>query len=110
MERTALNELKNNPNVIINKADKGNTVVVQDRSTYIQNAMKHLNDLQTYQPLSHNITNALKKVIQDQLSAMKQNGFIIEDWHKFCSPPDEHRAFRLYFLKNSTRTPMASDE
>ena len=110
MERTAINELKNNPNIIINKADKGTTVVVEDRSTYIQNAMKHLNDPQTNQPLSHNIKNALIKVIQDQLSDIKQNGFIIEDWHKFCSPPDEHRTSRLYFLKISTRTPMASDQ
>ncbi len=43
-----------------------------------------LNNPQTYQPLPHNITNSLKKDIQAQVSAMKQNGFIIEDWHKFC--------------------------
>ena len=35
-ERKALNDLINNPHIIINKADKGNTVVVEDRSEYIK--------------------------------------------------------------------------
>jgi hypothetical protein len=35
--------LINNP-MVINKADKGSTIVVQDRSEYIAEAMKHLND------------------------------------------------------------------
>ncbi len=34
-ERKPLNELNNNPNIIINKVDKGNSVVVEDRSTYL---------------------------------------------------------------------------
>ena len=43
-EREALNQLTNNPMLIINKADKGSTIVVQDRSEYIAEATKHLNN------------------------------------------------------------------
>ena len=49
MERKALNKLINNPtfSLVINKADKGSTIVVQDRSDYITEAMEHLNDPNT---------------------------------------------------------------
>ena len=56
-ERKALNDLINNPTLIINKADKGSTVVVQDRSDYIAEAMKHLAD-PNYKKISH--TNSRK--------------------------------------------------
>ena len=42
-ERLALRELINNPRIVINKADKGSTIVVEDRDEYISNAMVHLN-------------------------------------------------------------------
>ena len=59
-EQQALNQLTNNPKLMINKADKGSTIVVQDRSEYIASAMKHLNDQTTYKPLKENITHKLK--------------------------------------------------
>ena len=39
-ERLALKELIQNPHIIINKADKGSTIVVEDRDEYISNARK----------------------------------------------------------------------
>ena len=97
-ERIALKQLMENPLLIINKADKGNTVVIEDRSDYIQNATKHLNDPQTYKPLENDLTNNLKTVIQEKLSLMKQNGFLTEHWYQYCLPPKLHRTSRLYFL------------
>ena len=55
-EQQALNQLTNNPMLIISKADKGSTIVVQDRSEYIAEATKHLNDQTTYKPLRESIT------------------------------------------------------
>ena len=37
-ERLALNELIHNDTIVISKADKGSTVVVEDRKDYINNA------------------------------------------------------------------------
>ena len=48
LTRKELNELINNPHIIINKADKGNTVVVEDRSEYIKNALTQLNNHEIY--------------------------------------------------------------
>ena len=50
-ERLALKELINNPCIVINKANKGSTIVVEDRDEYISNAMVHLNNPNVYEPL-----------------------------------------------------------
>ena len=36
IETKALNELTHNPHTVINKADKGNTIVIEDRTEYIK--------------------------------------------------------------------------
>ena len=56
-ERLALRELINNPRMVINKADKGSTIVVEDRDEYISNAMVHLNHLNLYEPLHIDISS-----------------------------------------------------
>ena len=68
-EQQALNQLINNPTLIINKADKGSTIVVQDRSEYIADALKHLNDQTTYKPLKENTTHKLKELINHKLES-----------------------------------------
>ena len=67
-QRGALNELISNPTLIINKANKVSTIaiVVQDRQDYTSEAMKHLNDPQTYKKLHENITTKLKEIIINQ--------------------------------------------
>ena len=47
-ECKTLQELKCNTDLIINKADKGSTIVVQNKADYIKDALQHLNDSNTY--------------------------------------------------------------
>ena len=105
-ERKALNDLINNPTLIINKADKGSTVVVQDRSDYIAEAMKHLADPNTYIKLQENITHKLKEVITAKLEILYKNGFLLINWYQFCKPPPNHRTSKLYFFKKIHKNPM----
>ena len=60
-ERLALKDLINNPHIVINEADKGSTIVVEDRDEYIKNAMLHLNDPNVYKPLHDDITPILRE-------------------------------------------------
>ena len=105
-ERKALNELINNPTLIINKADKGSTVVVQDRCDYITEANKHLADPKTYKRLNENITSKLKEIITTKLESLYRNGFLLNNWYQFCKPPANHRTSKLYFLKKIHKNPM----
>ena len=47
-ERKALQEIICDRDLIINKADKGSTIVVQNRAEYIKTALEQLNDPITY--------------------------------------------------------------
>ena len=47
-ERKALRELKCNTNLIVSKARKGSTIVVQNKADYIRDALQHLNEPDTY--------------------------------------------------------------
>ena len=62
-ERIALRELILDPHIVINKADKGSTIVVEDRDKYIRNAKVHLNDPFVYKPLYNDISPTLKEAI-----------------------------------------------
>ena len=59
-ERKALKELTTNPHIVLNKADKGSTKVIEDREDYINNALAHLDDPHVYKPLSHDRSPTLK--------------------------------------------------
>ena len=51
-QKTVLINLCKNRGIVINKADKGSTVVIHNKSDYITDTMSHLNDITTYQPLT----------------------------------------------------------
>ena len=70
-ERFALRELINNPHIVINKADKGSTIVVEDRDEYISNAMVHLNNPNVYKALHTDISTTLKDLITEKLKALR---------------------------------------
>ena len=48
--------MKKNENIVINTADKGSTIVVVNKSDYIEDGIKHLDDPQVYRKLTRDIT------------------------------------------------------
>ena len=79
-DRKALRELKCNSDLIINKADKGSTIVVQDRSDYIRNALEHLNDPHTYRVLDGNPTSNICTGINHILLDFLKKDYLIKIW------------------------------
>ncbi len=53
--RQALDELKNNSDIIIKPADKGGYIVIQDILTYIECAQKHLSYSTFYRPVTRDL-------------------------------------------------------
>ena len=105
-ERKALWELKCNSDLVINKADKGSTIVVQDRADYIRDALEHLNDPNTYKELDGDPTNSICRGINQVLQRLHSEGLLDKSMVDFCSPPKRARLARLYFLKKTHKTPM----
>ena len=94
-ERLALRDLINIPQIAINKADKGSTIVVENRDEYIRNTMLHLNDPNVYKPLHNDTFPTLEEIIINKLKALRSNGFLKPSWFEFCKPPKQTRTSRL---------------
>lgn len=75
-ETLALKELSNNTDIIIKKADKGGSIVIQDKSAYIAEAHRQLTAPHTYLPLSKDPTNDLKRIIDTVLQEAVEEGTI----------------------------------
>ena len=67
-ERIALKNLISNDQIIINKADKGSTVVVLNKSDYIKEGLQHLCDPTVYRKLNVDTTNPTKNEINKFLN------------------------------------------
>ena len=77
-ERTAIQELRDNPHIIIKPADKGGAIVIQNRKDYLMEGYKQLSNTDFYQKLDHNPTELYRVEIQNFIEDMYQNGEIDE--------------------------------
>ncbi|GAA6106737.1 uncharacterized protein LOC105009030 isoform X1 [Tachysurus ichikawai] len=76
LERRAIKSLKNNKSIIIKPADKGNGVVIMDRSEYVQEALRQLNNPQYYKKLDQPIYVESIPIIQDKIKTLLGRGTI----------------------------------
>ena len=105
-ECKALRELKGNTDLVINKADKGSTIVVQKRTDYIKLALEHLNDPFTYKELDGDPTKSICRGINQLLQVFLKKDLLSKKMVDFCSPPKKARLARLYFLRKIHKNPM----
>ena len=105
-ERKALTDLMSRTDIVINKADKGSTIVVIDRDDYVRDALEHLADQSVYQQLASDTTGDTKQMISKKLDKLMRSGMLDKDMHTYCEPPVSHRTSRLYFLKKIHKNPM----
>ena len=75
-ERRALRELKYNNDLVINKADKGSTIVVQNKTDYITDALEHLSDSVTYKELNGDPTFSICRGIRQLLNSFLSEGLL----------------------------------
>ena len=58
-----INILKNNSNILITRADKGNTTVALDKTKYVNGIKPMLSETRTYIPLKKDPTNTTQKKV-----------------------------------------------
>ena len=69
-ETKALKELRNDQNLVISKADKGNTTVVMDKTGYDKRLLTMLEDNTTYQQLQKDTTPNTEKTVNKFVSQL----------------------------------------
>ena len=106
-ERSALKELTSNTDLVINKADKGSTIVVRHRTDYVREGLEHLNDTNTYIQLDRDYTTDVTDIIKSTLQQLKTGGLLSPRMVEYCLPPPVPRTSQIYFLTKIHKNPMA---
>ena len=105
-ERLALTQLSSNHDLIINKADKGFTIVVRNRDEYIKAGLEHLSHKNTYISLERNYTNDVTHIITNTLKDLCTRGLISPNMKEYCLPPKSPRTALIYFLAKIHKNPI----
>ena len=96
-ERKALNDLKSYQDIVIKDADKGSAVVIMDRTRYIQEALRHLEDMNTYVRLDCDPSSSFLSQIELVVKRLKSEGVLTKDQADFAVRNDSKPA-RFYLL------------
>ena len=104
-QRIALRKRKD---IIIKKADKGSTVVIQDRQEYIETGLEHLSDRDTYNELEVDQTKQVANEVTQAIRAMYQEGHIDKPTAEYLQPPPMVRTQEMYFLKKIHKNPPSA--
>ena len=83
-ERLSIKNIKSFDDIVIKDADKGSCVVIMDRSRYIQEAERHLNDTATYCKLDTDPTSIFYKDIEACVLQLEQQGIFSKVMRDFA--------------------------
>ena len=97
-ESKALNNLKNNSNIIIKSADKGGALTILDRDAYIEEAYRQLNDPKYYKKLQEPLLNENVKQINTILDIIYNNKFITKRQLNYLSANINECNERVFYL------------
>ena len=82
-ERQALRSLKERRDIIIKPADKGSGTVVMDKSWYIDECNRQLNDAKFYRQLDGDITDTIQQRVTVYIERMFNDGYIDKKTEKY---------------------------
>lgn len=97
-ERLALETLRNNKNIVIKKADKSTTIVIQNKSNYVSEGLRQLNDRVHYQHIPHHNTENIEKEIYNCLHQLRSLNEIDDTTYTFLRSNKKPKTGNLYLL------------
>nr|XP_054750223.1 uncharacterized protein LOC129255931 [Lytechinus pictus] len=72
-ERQALESLRSNPNIVIKPADKGSAIVVMSSKDYIDEGIRQLSDVTTYQKLDKDLTDQHLQLVKQTIDTLDED-------------------------------------
>jgi len=105
--------IKNHPNLILTRADKGNVTVALDKNEYIKKIESMLQDQETYLNIKNNPINKITNLARGLLTRWKNNKYISAETYKrvFCSDgilPRAYGLLKIHKNNNSYRIIISS--
>lgn len=107
MKKSELVALRTLAKDVIKKADKGSCIVVEDKDTYIEDALTHLANTDIYSSMQENHTLQLAIAINTYIRTIHSKGFISNMMKDYLTFPDplRVRTQQLYFIKKIHKGP-----
>ena len=97
-ELQALHTLKNNKAIVIKPADKGGSVVVMDKTAYLTECYRQLEDTNYYQPLTQPTFSKNVGPLNNILNDMYRNRYISFKQLEFLMAPRDAKSRNFYIL------------
>ena len=104
-QQQALNKLKSHHEIIIKPADKGGQIVIQDRTNYILEATRQLNDPVYYRPLTDPLYLEIQTMVRLLIDQMRKKHLISAKQAHYLYGPDLPRARLFYLLPKIHKPP-----
>ncbi|XP_053372926.1 uncharacterized protein LOC128546436 [Mercenaria mercenaria] len=95
-ELSALKNLRNDDSIILKKSDKGSVIVVMNRTDYIAEVNRQLNNTAYYKKLDHNPVEQFSKDVTDVLDVICRN--VNGDSNDTLVVPSDARTPQFYIL------------
>ncbi|XP_053405151.1 uncharacterized protein LOC128558900 [Mercenaria mercenaria] len=95
-ELSALKNLRNDDSIILKKSDKGSVIVVMNRTDYIAEVNRQLNNTAYYKKLDHNPVEQFSKDVTDVLDVICRN--VNGDSNDTLAVPSDARTPQFYIL------------
>lgn len=105
-----LKNLQKEKNIIFKPADKGNSIIIENKSDYLKEANRQLNHPLHYKKLENLISAKKHTDIENILSKLKETKYLTEKEMEYFTPDPDGRPRTIYFLpkihKNRTTWPL----
>jgi len=107
-EITALVNLKNNPEIIITKADKGDSWVLLNKADYIWECQRQLSDVRVYRPLEGPQVDINIKLFKNVLISMLRDKVITAAVFQKLSVEADNLRYRIFYTLPKIHKPSSS--
>ena len=104
--RAALKSLKDDPNIIIAKPDKGDAVVILDSDHYHGLAAKHLADSYTYELLETDPSEEIIRRYHQDLERCVGDKILDKYQYRRLKFPSDYQLSTIYFLPKIHKHPL----
>ena len=98
-ERQSLGNLKKRQDNVIKPADKGSGTVVMDKTWYIDECNRQLNDVKFYRKQDGDITNQIQQRVTIYVQRMLKDGYIDEKTKQYLIQTDVKPGAFTFYLK-----------
>lgn len=104
-EIRALNKLRKNQDIVIKPADKGSKIVLMDKTQYLIEANRHLQNPLHYRPRPGSLQRETQEMIKPMINKLHKDRYISHKQKVYLLGPDPPRPCQFYLLPQIHKDP-----